>query len=91
MNIFNKAKLEFVCSIKNVYKQNVSIDYSYRKMMIMKKFYCIKCSKNRKLKNPKINIFNKTLDLSIIFDKCDSNDGKIFKEEEPFKILKFFD
>ena len=33
-------------------------------------------------------IFNKTLVPSLIFDKCGSNDNKIFKEEESIKILK---
>ena len=33
-------------------------------------------------KNPKIYIFNKTLVLSVICDKCDSNDNKILKEDK---------
>ena len=45
----------------------------------------------RKLKNPKIScIFDKTLLLSIIDSKFENKDEKIFKEEEPVKILKVF-
>ena len=41
-------------------------------------------------KNPKILcIFQKALVLSIISSKCDSGDGRIFKEEKSIKILKF--
>ena len=41
------------------------------------------------MKNPKIAyIFDKTLVISIICDKCGSNDEKIFKEEESIEILK---
>ena len=55
----------------------------------MKKFCCIKCKKYRKFKNPKISyIFDKTLSVSIICDKCGSKDEKIFKEEESIKTLK---
>ena len=55
----------------------------------MKKIYCIKCKKYKKFKNPKISyIFDKTLSLSFICDKCCSKDAKIFKEEESIKILK---
>ena len=43
------------------------------------KNYCIKFGKYRKFKNFKIShIFNKTLVLSIIFDKCGTSDFKIF-------------
>ena len=54
----------------------------------MKKIYCITCGKYRNLKNPKIShIFDKTLVLSIICDKCSSEDEKRFKEEST-EILK---
>lgn len=33
-------------------------------------------------KNPEIYILNKTLVLSVICDKCDSNDNKILKEDK---------
>ena len=57
--------------------------------MVMKKIYCIKCNKYRKFKNPKISyIFNKTLVLSIICDKCGSKDEELFKEEKSIEILK---
>ena len=55
----------------------------------MKKLYCVKCNKYRKLKNPRISyIFDELLSLSTICDKCGSNDQKIFKEEESIEILK---
>ena len=55
----------------------------------MKKIYYINCSKYRKFKNPEVSyIFNKMLVLSVICDKCASNDKKIFKEEESIEILK---
>ena len=50
------------------------------------KIYCIKCTEYRKFKNLKIYIFSKTLFLSIICDKCGSEDKKIFKEEESTQI-----
>ena len=54
----------------------------------MKEIYCVKCNKYRKLKNPRISyIFDETLSLSTICDKCSSNDEKIFKEEESIEIL----
>ena len=47
---------------------------------MIKKIYCIKCNNYGKFKNPKTSyIFDKTLVLSIIFHKCGSNNGKIFK------------
>ena len=53
----------------------------------MKKIYCVKCNKYRKLKNPRISyIFDEILSLSTICDKCGSNDQKIFKEEESIEI-----
>ena len=33
-------------------------------------------------KNPKIYILNKRLVLSVICDKCDSNDNKILEEDK---------
>ena len=55
----------------------------------MKKIYFIKCVKYKKFKDPQIScIFDKALVLSIICDKCGSNDEKLFKEEESIEILK---
>ena len=55
----------------------------------MKKLCCVKCNKYRKLKNPRISyIFDETLSLSTICDKCSSYDEKIFKEEESIEILR---
>ena len=58
--------------------------YKYKKMLMnfsMRKVHCIKCNKRRKFKNPKISrIFNKTLVLSIVCDKCGNNDDKIFEK-----------
>ena len=35
------------------------------------KFYCNVCNKYRKFENPKISyVFQKTLDLSIVYSKC---------------------
>ena len=49
----------------------------------MKKIYSVICSKCRKFENPKISsIFEKTLVLSIICNKCKNKDEKIFQEEE---------
>ena len=43
----------------------------------------------RKFKNPKASYtFNEALVLSIICDKCGSNDDKIFTIEESIEILK---
>ena len=54
----------------------------------MKKVYFIRRNKYRKFKNRKISyIFDKTLVLSIIYEKCGSNDEKIFKEKESVEIL----
>ena len=48
----------------------------------MEKTNCIKFNKYKKFKNPKISyIINKTSFLSIICDKCGSNDDRIFKEK----------
>ena len=49
----------------------------------------MKSSKN--FKKPKISyICDKTLPLSSICNKCGSEDGKTFKEEESTEILKLF-
>ena len=56
----------------------------------MKKIYCIKCNKYRKFKNPKISyIFDKTLVLSIISDKCGSKDEKYFRNKNHLRHQKF--
>ena len=49
----------------------------------MEKTCCMKFNKYRKFKSP-----IKTLVLSIICDKCDGKDEKIFKEEESIELLK---
>ena len=47
----------------------------------MKKTYWIKCNKYRNFKNSKISyIFDETLILSIVCDKCGSKDEKRFKD-----------
>ena len=47
------------------------------------------CSNYKKFKNLKISyIFEKTLALSVICSKCENDNEKIFKEEEPIEILK---
>ena len=54
------------------------------------KIFQIKCNKYRRFKNPNISyIFDKTLVLSIICDRCGKKVEKIFKEEdiETLKIL----
>ena len=54
----------------------------------MKKNYCVICDKYRKFKNPKISyLFQNTLVLSIIWSKCENEDGKISKEEESVEII----
>ena len=53
------------------------------------KIYCSVCNKYRKSKNPKIShIFEKTLDLSIVYSKCGHGHKTIIKEEESIEILK---
>ena len=48
----------------------------------MKNIYCVKYSKYRKFNNPNISYIPcKALVCSIIYDKCGSNDRKIFNEE----------
>ena len=57
----------------------------------MEKIYCVICGKYKKFKNSKISyIFEKTLVLSIICSKCESEDEKIFKEEQSMEILRIF-
>ena len=57
---------------------------------MIKKIYCIKYNKNRKLVTPKIYTytFDRTLVLSVICEKCDIKDEKIIKEEEPTELIK---
>ena len=55
----------------------------------MIKIHCIVCTKHKKFKIPKIScIFNKTLRLSYVYNKCAHEYKKIFKEEESLKKLK---
>ena len=55
----------------------------------MIKIYCIVCTKYKKFKIPKIScIFNKTLRLSYVYNKCGHEYKKMFKEEESLKKLK---
>ena len=55
----------------------------------MKKLFLVICGKYRKFEKPKISyLLEKTLVLSIICSKCKNEDEKLFKEEEPIKILK---
>ena len=55
----------------------------------MRKIYCTKCKKYKEFKKPKISyICDKTLLPSSICNKCESEDGKILKEEESIEILK---
>ena len=50
---------------------------------------CVICLNYKRSKNLKIlYIFEKTLVLSIICSKCENDNEKIFKEEEPIEILK---
>lgn len=54
----------------------------------MKKNYWIKCVKYVKFKESKmLHIWSKTV-VSAFCEKCSSNNDKIFKEQEPVKILK---
>ena len=58
----------------------------------MKKTYCVIFSKYRKFEKPKITyLLEKTLVPSITCSKCKKEDEKLFKEEEPIEILKFWD
>ena len=50
---------------------------------------CVICGNYKKSKNLKIlYIFEKTLVLCIICSKCENNNEKTFKKEEPIEILK---
>ena len=52
----------------------------------MKKTCCIICGKYKKFRNSKA--FKKTLVLSIICNKCGTEDEKMLKEEESIEKLK---
>ena len=55
----------------------------------MRKIYCTKSKKYKEFEKPKISyIYDKTLLLSSICNKCESEDEKLFKEEESIRILK---
>ena len=55
----------------------------------MKNLYCAICGKYRKFEKPKIlYLLEKTLVLSIMCSKCESEDEKLFKKEESTEILK---
>ena len=55
----------------------------------MRKIYSIKCKKYKKFINLKISyICYKILLFSSVYNKCGSEDEKIFMEQEPIKILK---
>ena len=49
--------------------------------MKWKKLYYVICGKYRKCKNPIIQVFEKVLVISIIWNKSKNEDEKIFKEE----------
>ena len=84
LNIFNnltKEKILIDCKLKVVLMNLLK--------MKMKKIYCIKCNKYRKLKNLEISyIYNETLVLSIICSKCSNKKDRISKEEESIEILE---
>ena len=49
----------------------------------MRKIYCTNCNKNKQFKKPRIfYIWDKTLLLFSICNKCGSEDEKLFKKEE---------
>ena len=49
---------------------------------MMKKLYCVICSKYRKFEKPKISyILEKTLVLSIICSRCKNEDEKYLKKK----------
>ena len=55
----------------------------------MENLYCVICNKYRKFENPKIlYLLEKTLVLSLIFNKCQNKNEKLFKEEESIEIMK---
>ena len=52
----------------------------------MMKIYCNICNRYRKPKNPKLPyIFQKTVDLSIVYSKCGHEYKKIFKKKIQLK------
>ena len=56
----------------------------------MKKIYYTTCKKYKEFKEPKISyLCDKTLLFYSVCNKCESEDEKIFKEEESIEILKF--
>ena len=58
----------------------------------MKKLYCVICHKCRKFEKPKISyLLEKTLVVSIICNKCENKDAKIFKGEESIEMLKILE
>ena len=57
----------------------------------MKNIYWVICRKYRKFEKPKISyLLQKTLVLSIIYNKCKNEDEKIFQEKDSIEILKLF-
>ena len=59
--------------------------------MKTKNIYDVIFGKYRKFKNLKIsNIFEKTIVLIIICNKCKNEDRKIFKEEESIELSQIF-
>ena len=55
----------------------------------MKKLYSVIYGKYRKFEKPKISYrLEKTLVLSIIWNKCKNEEENIFKEEESIEMLK---
>ena len=58
----------------------------------MRKILCIKSKKYKKIINPKLSyICYKTLLLSSVCNKCESEDEKIFVEQESIEMLKVLD
>ena len=50
---------------------------------MLKKLYCVICSKSRKSEEPKISyLLEKKLFPSIIWSKCKNEDEQIFNEKE---------
>ena len=73
--------------MKNIIYLSSSAFYN---LLIKKyKLYCVKSNKYITFKNPKISCtFRKILVVLIIFDKCNNNYEKTFKEEQSIQILK---
>ena len=58
----------------------------------MKKLYCVICRKCRKFEKPKISYpLEKTLVVSIICNKSENKDEKIFKGEKSIEMLKILE